>query len=235
MAEKFSIELLDIAYLCAPSMVDIEKEATADRIAALRGDPENKWSYDPAFSRFNRSMRGATLSTLIDELKKLKRNVQSKSCVDVFNLLRKELADGAIAWVPYQRIPMQLFDQFFFRGVARGILQNAEGRFSTFVNPRKSMPNDPLANSFFARGAFEAHLRDEPSLDGGLVLNLSSPRPREARKPAIFQITDENMMPLDQFDHVCRVFFDAAVAAGYLSEAPKERHFGDLFRKASRI
>lgn len=236
MAKRFSIELLDIPYLAAPSLGAISVAATAERINKFRsGGSENKWAYDPAFDRFARFMSGEQIESLLEEMGGFKRKVQRLSCCEVLSLLCDHLAGPRRLWLPYKRRPFELPGGFFFTGVGRGILRQDDGDFSVFVNQRKTMPRDPLAGAFFSRGTFEAHIRDEPSLAGGIVLDLSSLRSSGPRSPRKFVIGPENMMSLDQFDYICRVFFEAAVSSGYLVEAPTERHFGDLFRRASRL
>lgn len=229
--KQLVFELLDVAALSRPSLQRVDIAATAAAISAYKRGTGYK-SYNSVFDHMKSITSGLSepdrlAAAFADEPDETWRN----ACQEAVRLLHTVFGDGETRWYQTGRKPIQIGEKLWLKPTIRGVWASPRGTFATLINARTQPFLSPYALSFLSRGTIEMHVRDEPSIDGPLLVDFARRLKSGEREARVFLPDEAVPMALDLFEMTLTRFMAAAAQAGFASVPKPADAVIDIFRR----
>jgi hypothetical protein len=229
MATRKRFELLDCPKFATPSLTEMDVVSTAANIAD-RLEGKGFLNYGQIWPRMNDIVDGVVDDKYVkDHLSKYKADWKNENLQEVARLLASHFG-GKGKWFAEGVVPFEVLPGAYFKPSIRGRWHYQKASYSVGINARKRQRLFPDHVRFLARGIYELHSIDDPNDPTPLIVDLSV-SDEGKRKLRTFQLEQEQMMPLEQFEHILRQFFEALSLAGVTTIPEKAGRVTDLFRK----
>lgn len=229
--KRFVIELMDVPYLAAPSVANLDVNLTALKIARYRQGHSNK-TYDGVFQQVADMTTGmASVAALKAAFEGVKDPAWKAQLQDVSERLYGIFGRGVSRWYAADRKPRELFDRTWFKHAIRGVWVRERKATATLVNARKGLCFNPTDRAFLARGIYEFYLRDDPNIHDQLIVDLGAAPRTDARATRLYTSAEVEPMALEQFEAILKSFLRAVERAGFSTQPAAGQSIADLFRK----
>lgn len=230
MAKSFRLELLDIPYFCCGLISDFLIPKTAKAIRAGRRSNSRR-SYDPVFARMKQIIH--PLAKERDIAKMFADHADAEWAVHLTQVaiaFHRGLRGNPPVWYGTGRKDL-MAGGIRVKPAIRGIAVRHGEPLPIVVNPRATLDLGFDDIQFLARGAFELHGRDNPSVERTAVWDVSRRTDGGERVFHEVILDQTEMMPLDEFEDVIRRFLEAVALAGYRHNVDRPADIIDLFRR----
>lgn len=229
--KQLVFELLDVVALARPSLQRVDIAATAAAITAYKSGTGYK-SYNSVFDHMKSITSGLSepdrlAAAFAAEPDENWRN----ACQEAVRLLHAVFGAGETRWYQAGRKPIQVGEKLWLKPTIRGVWSGPRGTFATLINARTQPFLSPYALSFLSRGTTEMHVRDEPSIDGPLLVDFARKSKSDEREARVFFPDRVTPMALDLFELTLTRFMAAAAQAGYASVPKPGDAVVDIFRR----
>ena len=229
MATRKRFELLDCPKFAYPSLTNMDVGLTAVNISErLNGKSFLNYGQiwpllaDIADGKLDDFALKARLSAHKDAWK-------NEVLQEVAALLR-EWIGGKGRWYKEGARPFEVLPGTYFKPSIRGTWYYDGQAYKVCINARKYQRAFPDHIRFLARGVHELHCLMDPADTKPLIIDLSAGDDGK-RVLRTFNLGDEQMMGLEEFELILRRFFEALELAGVTTVPERDANIADLFRK----
>lgn len=229
MPTRKRFELLDCPKFAYPSLANIDVQHTAQNIQE-RLNTKGFLNYGQVRARVPDLVGGRIDQAYIEQfLNGYDDDWKNENLQEVTSLLGSVLA-GKGRWFKNGTAPFEVLPGAFFKPSIWGTWYVDKKAYSVGINARKHQRVFPEHARFLARGIYEFHSIDDPHNARPLILDLSAGDDGKRELKRFDFQSDNQMMSVDQFEHILRRFFDALALAG-VTTVPASGFVADLFRK----